>query len=98
MKRIGWFEEYRCGCVSETAMTRKDLLGYCGKHGDDRRQIFPVFANSELKKPPTSSVYCCVCGNAIGSIPYDDGPINSITCSSCLNAPKTKSKRKSDVA
>lgn len=84
-KRIGWFEEYRCGCVSETATTKKDLLGYCGKHGDDRRQIFPVFAKSKTKEQPTSSVYCCKCSNLIGSVPYDDGPINSITCTSCIN-------------
>lgn len=38
-KRIGWFEEYRCGCVSETEKHKSDLLGYCGRHGDSRRHI-----------------------------------------------------------
>ena len=33
----GWWEEYACGCVSETVERKKDLLGYCGKHGDERR-------------------------------------------------------------
>lgn len=37
----GWWEEYRCGCVSETVARKKDLLGYCGKHGENRRQVFP---------------------------------------------------------
>ena len=37
----GWWEEYRCGCVSETAVRKKDLVGYCGKHGENRRQVFP---------------------------------------------------------
>lgn len=36
----GWFEEYRCGCVSETVRVKKDLPGYCGKHGDNRRGVF----------------------------------------------------------
>jgi len=40
-KLAGWWEEYRCGCVSKTVKRKKDLLGYCGKHGDSRRQVFP---------------------------------------------------------
>lgn len=43
---IGYFEEYACGCVSDTEKRRKDLLGYCATHGDDRRQVF-----EELLKP-----------------------------------------------
>ncbi len=35
----GWWEEYRCGCVSETVKRKKDLLGYCPKHGEDRRHV-----------------------------------------------------------
>ena len=37
----GWFEEYECGCTSETVRYKKDLLGYCGFHGTDRRHIYP---------------------------------------------------------
>jgi hypothetical protein len=34
--RKGWkyVAHYRCGCLEE-AEKRKDLLGYCGKHGED---------------------------------------------------------------
>lgn len=42
-KRIGWFEEYACGCVSETVKTKRDLVGYCGTHGDDRRHVHPDY-------------------------------------------------------
>ena len=38
----GWFEEYRCGCVSEIVRFKKELVGYCGTHGDNRRAIFPT--------------------------------------------------------
>lgn len=34
-----WFEEYKCGCVSEVVKTKRELEGYCGKHGSDRRHI-----------------------------------------------------------
>jgi len=43
MKPIGWFEEYACGCVSEIVKYKKDLIGYCPDHGDDRRNIYPDF-------------------------------------------------------
>lgn len=36
----GWFEEYSCGCTSETVSVKKDLTGYCGRHGGDRRGVF----------------------------------------------------------
>lgn len=35
-----YFEEYTCGCVSNNAKTRSDLLGYCAVHGNDRRKVF----------------------------------------------------------
>jgi len=44
-KLIGWFEEYKCGCVSPTVRQKKDLLGYCPKHGSCRRNVHP-----ELKR------------------------------------------------
>lgn len=34
-----WFEEYRCGCVSEWTRDPKDLAGYCGTHGEDVRHV-----------------------------------------------------------
>lgn len=37
----GYFEDYRCGCVSKTVKRKKDLLGYCATHGDDRRHVWP---------------------------------------------------------
>jgi len=43
LKLRGYFEEYRCGCVSETKRRKRDLLGYCSQHGENRRQIFPDF-------------------------------------------------------
>jgi hypothetical protein len=39
MRTIGFWEEYRCGCVSETVNRRRDLMGYCPKHGEDRRRV-----------------------------------------------------------
>ncbi len=37
----GWYEEYRCGCVSDTVRRKRELLGYCGKHGDERTARSP---------------------------------------------------------
>lgn len=37
----GWWEEYRCGCVSKTEKWKKDLLGYCATHGDCTRSVIP---------------------------------------------------------
>jgi len=45
-KSKGWFEEYRCGCVSEIVRRKKDLLGYCEHHGDKRRGVFRKFSES----------------------------------------------------
>lgn len=55
MKAIGWWEEYRCGCVSETVTRKKDLPGYCPQHGDDRRHVHrdwePDALNEEKRSP-----------------------------------------------
>jgi hypothetical protein len=48
----GWWEEYRCGCVSETTARKKDLLGYCGKHGESRRQVFPELETMKAPNVP----------------------------------------------
>ena len=37
----GWFEEYSCGCVSDVVRTKRELVGYCGKHGSNRRHVYP---------------------------------------------------------
>jgi len=38
--RNGYFEVYRnCGCVSKIEQRKKDLLGYCEKHGTDRSEV-----------------------------------------------------------
>ncbi len=43
--RTRWFEEYRCGCVSEYACLKKDLCGYCPIHGETRRNCFRLLAD-----------------------------------------------------
>lgn len=48
--RKGWFEEYRCGCVSEVVKRKRDLLGYCGKHGEDRRHVHRIHPNLVKEK------------------------------------------------
>lgn len=35
-----WFEEYKCGCVSDF-LPKRELLGYCPIHGADTRYIYP---------------------------------------------------------
>jgi len=41
MKVIGWWEDYTCGCTSETVRYKKDLVGYCPAHGANRRYVYP---------------------------------------------------------
>lgn len=36
--RIQWIEEYNCGC-SQVEDRKKDLLGYCGIHGNERKRV-----------------------------------------------------------
>lgn len=47
-KLIGWWEEYKCGCVSKTVRFKKDLLGYCAIHGEDTRYVHPELATRPL--------------------------------------------------
>jgi hypothetical protein len=51
-----YFEEYKCGCVSEVMKRRKDLEGYCGKHGDDRRTVWIVPVQTGLPHDPATIV------------------------------------------
>jgi hypothetical protein len=56
-RMIGYFEEYACGCVSDTEKRRKDLLGYCATHGADRRAVFKQWALNR-KKPARKKTPC----------------------------------------
>lgn len=44
-----WLEEYKCGCTF-MAHYKKDLPGYCEKHGEDRKQatLVPVPKNTPM--------------------------------------------------
>ena len=43
---LGWWEEYRCGCVSATVKHKRELVGYCAQHGEDRR-----YAHKDVEWP-----------------------------------------------
>ena len=36
-----WIQHYKCGCV-DTQDRKKDLMGYCGKHGSDSLETLKV--------------------------------------------------------
>lgn len=36
-----YIEGYRCGC-SMGPLPRRELLGYCGKHGENRRELYKI--------------------------------------------------------
>jgi hypothetical protein len=42
-----WWEEYSCGCVSKKVSSKKDLLGYCPIHGNDRRALYKDFVPAD---------------------------------------------------
>lgn len=46
-KRVQWSESYRCGCVSDKVDRKKDLVGYCGQHGEDRNGVFKHLPNED---------------------------------------------------
>lgn len=39
--KVQWLAEYRCGCT-EVQDRKKDLVGYCGIHGDSARHIYKM--------------------------------------------------------
>lgn len=43
----GWWEDYACGCVSQTVLRKRDLLGYCPIHGENRRNVWPAGPDDE---------------------------------------------------
>lgn len=45
-----YFAEYACGCVSQLCRTRKDVLDYCGTHGDDARRIHSLPSDKALRR------------------------------------------------
>jgi hypothetical protein len=47
MAKQRWFEDYSCGCVSESVERKRDLLGYCAVHGNERRYVWPESMESE---------------------------------------------------
>jgi hypothetical protein len=57
MARKGWMyvAHYRCGCLEE-AYYRKDLLGYCGTHGQDLLE--PIAHLPDNPKDLTPQVTC----------------------------------------
>lgn len=36
-----WIEDFQCGCSHEVAR-KKDLVGYCGLHGDSRCGLYKI--------------------------------------------------------
>lgn len=49
-KGWAWWEEYRCGCVSEEVTRKADMLGYCRYHGEDRSQVFHLPESAEARE------------------------------------------------
>jgi len=44
-----WFEDYRCGCVSDLCDCKSDLLGFCAIHGADRRGVYKEWSGISVK-------------------------------------------------
>ncbi len=42
-----WLEEYGCGCTY-VARFKKELIGYCGMHGPDRRMVIKLLFKTEI--------------------------------------------------
>ena len=54
--KSGYFEAYgKCGCASKIVRRKKDLLGYCAKHGSDRSEVvqLTMTALPTTPAPPT---------------------------------------------
>lgn len=47
----GWWEDYRCGCVSKVVKFKKDLVGYCARHGESRRNVWPAKTPDAARRP-----------------------------------------------
>ncbi len=43
-----WIVQYRCGCT-DGPKPRKELLEYCGKHGDNAQDWIKLPSEKELK-------------------------------------------------
>ncbi len=40
-EKMIWIEGYNCGCSSDAPLKR-ELLGYCKHHGNERRELYHV--------------------------------------------------------
>lgn len=47
-----WYEEYRCGCVSPLARVKRDLLGYCPRHGNTTARVYKESPSCGVILPP----------------------------------------------
>lgn len=54
-KKWCWLAEFKCGCTEVTDYKR-DLLDYCGIHGEDRLRIFKILRLG-LKKGMDKELY-----------------------------------------
>ena len=45
-----WVEEYSCGCFG-SAPSKKRLVGYCAKHGHDRRNLYKETGDDRVLIP-----------------------------------------------
>ncbi len=41
LKIVGWWEDYKCGCFSDTVKVKSDLPHYCSKHGYSSNNVYP---------------------------------------------------------
>jgi hypothetical protein len=46
----GWFEEYKCGCVSPVVKFKRELVGYCPKHGANTKHVHRVHPALEASR------------------------------------------------
>lgn len=46
----GWWEEYKCGCLSDVVARKADLLGYCPVHGYDARRVWPWLGSTSERR------------------------------------------------
>jgi len=47
---MSWFAEYTCGCVSDLGGDKKDILDYCGTHGNDVRHWHGLPSDKTLRR------------------------------------------------
>lgn len=45
-----WLEEFKCGCSNVTA-TKREALGYCPIHGEDKRHSYKLVEPVKVGMP-----------------------------------------------